>query len=85
MYEEEHGTADRIIRAIIAIAIIVLYFAGQITGTAAAVLDILTVLLLATSITGVCPGYWPFGISTLKKTRETQLFLSVTYRCYKKH
>jgi Na+/H+ antiporter NhaB len=61
------GTADRIIRAIIGVAIIVLYFAGQITGVAAIILGILTVILLATSITGVCPGYWPFGISTIKK------------------
>jgi Na+(H+)/acetate symporter ActP len=62
------SVADRIIRAVIAVAIIVLYLAGQITGTAAIILGILTVLLLGTSITGVCPGYWPFGISTLKKT-----------------
>jgi len=62
------GTVDRVIRAIIAVTIIVLYFAGEITGTAAIILGILTVLLLATSISGVCPGYWPFGISTLKKT-----------------
>jgi hypothetical protein len=62
------GTADRIIRAIIGVAIIAFYFAGQITGTAAIVLGILTVILLATSITGVCPGYWPLNISTLKKT-----------------
>jgi hypothetical protein len=61
------GNADRIIRAIIAVAIIVLYAAGQITGTAAVILGILVVILLATSITGVCPGYWPFNISTLKK------------------
>jgi hypothetical protein len=66
--KKNRGTADRIIRAVIAVAIIVLYFAGQITGTAAIILGILTVLLLATGITGVCPGYWPFGISTLKKT-----------------
>jgi hypothetical protein len=62
------GAADRIVRTIIGVAIIVLYVAGQITGTAAIILGILTVILLATSITGVCPGYWPFGISTLKKT-----------------
>ncbi len=62
------GTADRIIRAVIGVAIIGLYFAGQITGTAAIILGVLTVILLATSITGVCPGYWPFDISTLKKT-----------------
>jgi Na+(H+)/acetate symporter ActP len=62
------GIADRIIRVIIAVAIVVLYVADQITGTAAIILGILAVLFLATGITGVCPGYWPFGISTLKKT-----------------
>jgi len=62
------GTADRVIRAVIGVAIIVLYFAGQITGTAVIVLGILTVILLATSIAGVCLTYMPFGISTMKKT-----------------
>ncbi len=62
------GPADRIIRAIIGVALIVLFLAGQITGTAAVVLGILTVILLATSITGFCPAYGPFHISTLKKT-----------------
>jgi hypothetical protein len=62
------GTADRVIRAIVALAIIALYFAGQITGTAAIILGVLVVILLGTSITGVCPAYGPFGISTLKKT-----------------
>ena len=61
------GTADRIIRAILAVAIIVLYFAGQITGTAAIILGILAVLFLATGAAGFCPGYWMLGISTLKK------------------
>lgn len=62
------GTVDRVIRAIIAVAIGVLYAAGQITGTAAIVLGILAVILLLTSITGVCPAYGPFHISTIKKT-----------------
>ncbi len=62
------GPADRIIRAIIGVVVLVLLFAGRVTGTAAVVLGILTVILLATSITGVCPAYGPFHISTLKKT-----------------
>ena len=61
------GQADRVIRAIAAIGIGVLYYAGAITGTLAAVLGVFAVVLLLTSATGVCPGYMPFGISTLKK------------------
>ncbi len=59
--------ADRVIRAIVAVGIGVLYYAGAISGTLAVVLGIVAVVLLLTSITGVCPGYMPFGISTLKK------------------
>jgi hypothetical protein len=62
------GAIDRIIRAVLAVAIIGFYFAGSITGTAAVVLGIFAVILLLTSATGVCPLYGPFGISTLKKT-----------------
>ena len=62
------GAVDRIIRAIVAVAIIAFYFAGQITGTAAVVLGVFSVILLLTSATGVCPLYGPFGISTLKTT-----------------
>ena len=62
------GTADRIIRAIMAVAIIALYFAGQITGTAVVILGILAVILLATSLVGICPAYLLLGISTVKKT-----------------
>jgi hypothetical protein len=62
------GTADRIIRAVIGVAIIALYAAGQITGTAAIILGILTVILLGTSSVGFCPAYWLLKISTLKKS-----------------
>ena len=62
------GAIDRIIRAVLAVAIVGFYFAGSITGTAAIVLGVFAVILLLTSATGVCPLYGPFGISTLKKS-----------------
>ena len=61
------GTVDRVIRAVLAVVIGVLYYAGQITGTAAIILGIFAVILLLTSATGICPGYMPFGFSTLKE------------------
>ncbi len=60
------GTADRIIRLIIAVIIAALYFGGQISGTVAIVLGIVAVAFLVTSLIGWCPVYLPFGISTRK-------------------
>lgn len=61
------GTIDRIIRATLVVVIAILYFTGSISGTVATVLGVFAVVLLLTSSTGFCPGYWPFGISTIGK------------------
>lgn len=58
------GTADRIIRPLIALGIVALYFGGVISGTVALVLGIVAIAFLFTSLVGWCPGYLPFGIST---------------------
>ena len=61
------GTIDRVVRVILAVVVVVLYFAGMISGTAAVILGILAVIFLLTSMVGFCPLYAPFGISTMKK------------------
>jgi hypothetical protein len=61
------GTADKIIRLTVVAIIAILYFSGQITGTAAIILGIVAVAFLVTSLIGWCPTYVPFGISTCKK------------------
>ncbi len=58
---------DRLVRTTIAVAIIVLYLAHQITGTAAAILGVIAVIFLATSSVGVCLVYKVLGISTLRE------------------
>lgn len=65
--QQNMGTTDKIIRLIVVAIIAVLYFSGQITGTAAIVLGIVAVAFLVTSLIGWCPTYVPFGISTKKK------------------
>jgi len=60
------GTADRVIRTLIAVAIAVLYFTGTISGTLAILLGIVAVAFLVTSLVGWCPSYLPFGLSTRK-------------------
>ena len=61
------GTADQVIRVLVAIAIAVLYFMGQISGVFAIILLALAGIFIVTSIVGVCPLYLPFGLSTNKK------------------
>jgi len=61
------GGADRIIRALIAVAIAVIYLTNVITGTLAIILLIVGAVFLLTSIVGFCPLYAPFGIRTCPK------------------
>jgi len=60
------GTVDRVVRAVFAIAVAVLYFTHVISGTVAIILGVLALVFLATSIVGTCPLYIPFKISTNK-------------------
>lgn len=64
------GTADKIIRMIIAIIVGVLIFTGAIKGTAALVLGILAAVFVLTALAGTCPLYIPFKISTKKQTNQ---------------
>lgn len=61
------GIADRIIRIILAIVVLVLYLTDQLTGLALIILGILAVIFVLTSLIGFCPLYVPFKISTRKK------------------
>ncbi|MCB0281618.1 MAG: DUF2892 domain-containing protein [Calditrichae bacterium] len=63
------GAADRGIRVLLALVVAVLYFTGQITGTAAIILGVLGVVFLLTSFVSFCPLYLPFGMSTTKKDK----------------
>lgn len=58
------GTADRIIRVIIAAIISVLYFTGIIPGTLGVILLVLAGVFVLTSLISFCPLYAPFGLST---------------------
>jgi K+-transporting ATPase A subunit len=61
------GKIDRVVRILLAVVVAVLFFTGQLTGTAAIVLGILAVVFIATAAIGTCPLYMPFKISTNKK------------------
>jgi Protein of unknown function (DUF2892) len=61
------GSADRVIRVILAALVVVLYFMGVISGTTAIILLVLATVFLLTSLVSFCPLYLPFGLSTLRK------------------
>ncbi|MGF1924491.1 MAG: YgaP family membrane protein [Bacteroidia bacterium] len=58
------GVADQVVRILIAVVIIGLYYGNIISGTLAIVLLILAGVFIVTSFIRFCPLYLPFGIST---------------------
>jgi len=60
------GSADKIIRILIAVVIGALYYTGTISGTLGIVLLIFAGVFVLTSVISFCPLYAPFGISTCK-------------------
>jgi len=64
------GIIDRVIRTALAVLVAVLYFTGQISGTAALVLGIFAVIFVITSAIGFCPLYVPLKISTIGKEKK---------------
>jgi len=61
------GSADKVIRILAAVIIAILYFAKQITGTAAIILLVVAGALIVTSFISFCPLYWSIGLSTKKE------------------
>ncbi len=61
------GSADRIIRTILAVVMGVLYFEGIVTGILGIVLVVAAVIFAATSLISFCPLYPIFGLSTKKE------------------
>jgi len=60
------GTTDRIIRAVLAIILALLYFSGTVSGTLGIILLIFAGIILLTSLISFCPFYVPFKFSTRK-------------------
>ncbi len=61
------GTVDKVIRILIAVVVVTLYFANLISGTLAIILLALSAIFVVTSLLSFCPLYLPLTISTRKK------------------
>ena len=58
------GSADIIIRVIVAVIVGILYYTGTVSGTLGIVLLVLAGVFVLTSFISFCPLYAPFGLST---------------------
>jgi len=63
------GSVDKVIRILVAVVFVVLFFAKVVTGTLEIILLVLAVVFVLTSLISFCPLYWPFGISTGNKQK----------------
>lgn len=61
------GSTDKIIRVLIAVVVVILYWQGIIPGTLGIVLLALAAIFVLTSLISFCPLYLPLGINTCKK------------------
>ncbi|MBN8824205.1 MULTISPECIES: DUF2892 domain-containing protein [unclassified Spirosoma] len=58
------GSADRIIRVIVAVVLIALFATNVLTGTWGMITLVVAGIFIATSLVSTCPLYLPFGIRT---------------------
>lgn len=61
------GTIDKVIRLLVAVIFVVLFFTNVVTGTPGIILLVLAGVFVLTSLISFCPLYLPFGINTKKK------------------
>lgn len=63
------GNTDRIIRVVVAVALLALYFTNTITGTIGAFMVVLSIIFAATSVVSFCPLYVLVGLNTCPKQK----------------
>lgn len=64
------GSADRIIRLLLAAVFAVLYFTNTVTGTFGIILLVLGAVFVLTSLISFCPLYPIFGINTCPSKKQ---------------
>ena len=64
------GTADRLIRVVLAILFGYLYFSGIVGGVLGIILLVVGIVFILTSVVSWCPIYALFNISSLKKGND---------------
>jgi hypothetical protein len=82
MFERNEGILDRIVRVTLALILLPtgIFLLGGLQGSVLGLVIVgIGALALITGLTGFCPLYVPFGISTLEK--EQELTAKLMTRC----
>jgi len=61
------GVIDRLIRTLLAIIVLLLYWTGNISGLAAIILGVFAIIFIITSTISFCPLYVLLKISTRRE------------------
>ena len=61
------GTIDRVIRILVAVVVVILYFTNVISGTLGIILLAVAAVFVVTSIVSTCPLYMLLGLNSRKK------------------
>ncbi|MGD9994724.1 MAG: DUF2892 domain-containing protein [Salinivirgaceae bacterium] len=64
------GGADKLVRLVVALLMILAYFQGIVTGTLGIVLLVVAAIFILTSLVSFCPLYTLFGMSTCPKKKD---------------
>ncbi len=64
------GGADKLVRLVVALLMILAYFQGIVTGTLGIVLLVVAAIFVLTSLVSFCPLYTLFGMSTCPKKKD---------------
>jgi len=65
------GNVDRVIRIIIAIVFVTLYYTGTVTGLLGIALVVLGIVFVSTSFLSFCPLYTIVGINSCPSKKTT--------------
>jgi len=58
------GAIDKLVRLVVALLLIIVYFQGLVVGILGVVFLIIAAIFVVTSLVGICPIYAVFGISS---------------------
>jgi hypothetical protein len=64
------GNVDKLVRVLLAVVFVVLFFTNVVSGTLGFILLGLAGVLVVTVLLGFCPIYFPLGLSTRPKQKE---------------
>lgn len=65
------GTIDQLVRIVMAVVLVVLSLTGILSGILEILALVLAVVFVLTAFVRICPLYYPFGLDTWERKRNS--------------